>query len=146
MLSGHDDPHTPPGGGENDELSPPASILCPHCAATNAPAADFCVRCGAPLSVIASTDPLRASLLVGFLYREAVHGRPKRIVVLGVWLIFLPGVASLPIAWGNGLTDPNLLAKQAVWSLLSAVIPVLATLNYVRKRREAVPLEDETPA
>ena len=57
MLFGHDDPHVPPNGGEDNEPSVPVSILCPHCAATNPPAADFCARCGAPLSVIASTDP-----------------------------------------------------------------------------------------
>ena len=146
MLSGQDDPHIPPDGGENDEPPASESILCPHCAATNLPRADFCARCGAPLSVIASTDPFRATLSEGFLYRQAVHGRPSRIVVLGVWLIFLPGVASLPVAWGNGVADRDALLRQAVWSLLSAVIPVLATMNYLRKRRVPIPLEDESPA
>ena len=63
-------------------------------------------------------------------------------MVLGVWLIFLPSVASLPIAWGNGVTDPDLLVKHGAWSLASAVIPVLATINYVRKRREMDPSGD----
>ena len=135
MLSGHD-PHVPPAGGEEDsEPTSSASVLCPHCAASNGPAADFCIRCGAPLSVIASTDPLRGTLSEGFLYREAVHGAPKRIVVIGVWLLFLPGLASLPFAWGNGETDPRRLVNQGIWSLLSAVIPTLATVNYFRKRR-----------
>ncbi len=144
MLSGHD-PQGPPDGGDDEEAPAPPSVLCPHCAASNLPLADFCARCGAPLSVMASTDPLRSTLSEGFLYREAVHGAPKRIVVAGVWMIFLPGLASLPFAWGDGETDPQRLATRGLWSLLSAVVPLLATANYLRKRREhaARPLEDD---
>ena len=144
MLSGHD-PHIPPGGEEGDEPSAPESVLCPHCAASNLPAADFCQRCGAPLSVLASTDPLRSTLSEGFLYRAAVHGQPRRIVVVGIWLLFLQGIATLPFALGRGETDPHRLLMPAVWSLLSVVVPVLTTLNYVRKRRAATAPDDEPP-
>ena len=133
MPPGHD-PHLPPEGTE-DDLSAPASVLCPHCAASNGPVADFCVKCGAPLSVIAMTDPLRETLSAGFLYREATGGKPKRIVVVGIWLVFLPGLASLPLAWGGGVNSPQELWTQGLWSLASAIIPVLTTINYVRKRR-----------
>ena len=142
MAPGHDPP-LPPADTEDDP-SEPASVLCPHCAATNDPVADFCTRCGAPLSVIASTDPLRSTLSEGFLYREATGGTPKRIVVAGIWLVFLPGLASLPLAWGNGVTDGRELLTQGLWSLASAIIPVLTTVNYVRKRQAAKAPERET--
>ena len=141
MLSGRD-PDIPPDDTAG-ELDAPMSVLCPHCAASNAPLADFCARCGAPLSVIAMTDPLRETLSAGFLYREATRGAPKRIVVIGIWLIFLPGLAKLPLAWGGGTTDPHELAVQGLWSLASAIIPVLTTMNYVRKRHEATVAEEE---
>ena len=143
MLPGHD-PHRPSDDADDDPPEP-VSVLCPHCAASNLPAADFCARCGAPLSVIASTDPLRSTLSEGFLYREATRGAPKRIVVVGIWLLFLPTLASLPFAWADGVTDPRRLATEGLWSLLSAVIPVLTTINYVRKRHEAHALDDESP-
>ena len=143
MPPGHD-PHLLPEDTEDDP-SAPASVLCPHCAASNDPAADFCARCGAPLSVIASTDPLRSTLSEGFLYREATRGAPKRIVVAGIWLVFLPGLASLPLAWGGGVTNGRELLTQGLWSLASAIIPVLTTVNYVRKRRAANALGEETP-
>ena len=142
MAPGHD-PHLPPAGMEDDP-SEPASVLCPHCAASNDPAADFCTRCGAPLSVIAMTDPLRETLSAGFLYREATGGMPKRIVVAGIWLVFLPGLASLPLAWIGGVTDGRELLTQGLWSLASAIIPVLTTVHYVHKRRAAKAPEEET--
>ena len=138
------DPALPPDDAEDDPAAF-GSVLCPHCAASNLPAADFCARCGAPLSVIASTDPLRSTLSEGFLYREATGGTPKRIVLVGIWLLFLPGLSSLPFAWAGGETDPHRLALPGLWSLLSAVIPVLTTVNYVRKRRAANPLDEEPP-
>ena len=131
-----DDPDYPFGGDAENRLEA-ATILCPHCAATNPDVSDFCARCSAPLSVIAMTDPLRETLSAGFLYREATQGSPRRIVVVGIWLIFLPGLASLPLAWAGGATDQRNLLTQGAWSLASAVIPVLTTLNYLRRRRPA---------
>ena len=89
------------------------------------------------MSVIASTDPLRSTLSEGFLYREATRGTPKRIVVVGIWLLFLPGLASLPLAWVGGVTNLRELLTQGLWSLASAIIPALTTINYLRKRRAA---------
>ena len=63
----------------------------------------------------------------------------------GIWLVFLPGLASLPLAWGGGVTDGRELLTQGLWSLASAVIPMLTTANYVRKRRAANALEEEAP-
>lgn len=152
MFPGADDPHAVPGDAEG-ESDAPESVLCPHCAATNLSAADFCHRCGAPLSVIATTDPLRSTISEGFLYREATQGTPKLIVVVGIWLIFLPGIASLPIAWVNGAAGRTGSEEPGIWaltsgfgSLASLVIPLLTTMNFVRKRRELRTGDDAPPS
>ncbi|HTV39834.1 MAG TPA: zinc ribbon domain-containing protein [Candidatus Sulfotelmatobacter sp.] len=64
--------------------------LCKSCAALNEPDADFCVKCGAPLSAYSTMGPFETIFAAGFIYREAAE-RPRRfIAVLGIWLIFLP--------------------------------------------------------
>ena len=64
--------------------------LCKSCAAPNVPGAHFCVKCGAPLSSYSTMGPFETIFAQGFIYREAAQ-RPRRfIVVLGIWLIFLP--------------------------------------------------------
>lgn len=64
--------------------------LCRSCTIPNETNAHFCVKCGAPLSSYATMGPWETILAQGFIYREAAE-RPRRfIVVLGIWLIFLP--------------------------------------------------------
>lgn len=118
---------------EEDDLG----ILCPNCAASNVPAVDFCARCRAPLSTMATIDPLRSTLAEGFVYRQAVEGTSKPIVVVGIWLIFLPGVVvgliQMTNAPGHGAFD------WFRWGLVSALaVAVLyrTTASFVRKRRE----------
>lgn len=83
---------------QNESDQPPDETegkqLCKSCAALNVPEADFCVKCGAPLSAYATMGPFEAIFAQGFIYREAAE-RPRRfIAVLGIWLIFLPQAIS----------------------------------------------------
>jgi len=65
-------------------------MICPTCHTLNVPGVAFCRRCGGPLGFISTIGPLETAYTEGFAYRQAVQGRPKFIVVLGIWLIFFP--------------------------------------------------------
>ena len=64
--------------------------LCPSCAAVIGPNEIFCPKCSGPASLLSTTDPIQRIQTEGFIYRRAVEGRPKPVVVIGVWLLFFP--------------------------------------------------------
>ena len=66
------------------------SVVCPTCHALNVPDVAFCRRCGAPIGFISTIGPLETAYAEGFALRQAVQGRPKFVVVLGIWLLFFP--------------------------------------------------------
>jgi hypothetical protein len=71
-----------------DSPEPHEEQLCTSCAAPNDPAADFCVKCGAPLSSFSMIAPFERLFAEGFIYRQAA-GRPRSLItVLGVWFLF----------------------------------------------------------
>jgi membrane protein CcdC involved in cytochrome C biogenesis len=71
-----------------DSAEPHEEQLCTSCAARNEPSADFCVKCGAPLSSFSMIAPFERLFAEGFIYRQAAD-RPRNLVtVIGVWFIF----------------------------------------------------------
>ena len=70
-------------------------IVCPHCIEPIGQFDHFCSHCDRPVTTHASTDPLGQVYASGHAYRNATSGRPKLIVVLGIWLIFGPQVLLL---------------------------------------------------
>jgi len=81
-TAAHDSSSEPPPFGE--------TVLCVTCHTLNVPDVAFCRRCGAPIGFISTIGPLETAYAEGFAYRQAVQGRPKLIVVFGIWLIFFP--------------------------------------------------------
>ena len=71
-----------------DALEPHEEQLCTSCAAPNEPTADFCIKCGAPLSSFSMIAPFERMFAEGFIYRQAANRPRSLITVLGVWLIF----------------------------------------------------------
>lgn len=67
---------------------PDEKQLCVSCVAPNEPAANFCAKCGAPLTSYASTGPFEHLFAEGAVYRQAAERPRSWVVVLGVWLIF----------------------------------------------------------
>lgn len=124
--------------GQPDQLPPESGgkQLCKNCAALNEPGADFCAKCGAPLSAYATMGPFEAVFAQGFIYREAAE-RPRRfIAVLGIWLIFLPQALA-----GLGMICSR---EGLYWHLFGGGLIFLAlgiigrtTLNYVAARKHA---------
>jgi ribosomal protein L40E len=62
--------------------------LCLSCLFPNTTSANFCAKCGAPLSSYAATGPFEHLFAEGYVYREAAEKPRSLIVVLGIWLIF----------------------------------------------------------
>ncbi len=56
-----EEPAEPAPGHEEEP-----GLLCANCVASNPPQVDFCRCCGAPLSRMATVDPLKSALSEGF--------------------------------------------------------------------------------
>ena len=66
------------------------TITCISCLAENRRFEAFCHKCGAPVGTTATLAPLQTIQTEGLLLRKALEGRPKLIVLLGVWILHLP--------------------------------------------------------
>src|ERR1043166_2109055 len=74
---------------ESPELMPeiPAdgeSVLCTRCLFPNLPDHYWCKRCGSPIDFGAIVGPVDAARASGFMWRDALQGRPKTFVLLSV--------------------------------------------------------------
>ena len=69
-------------------------IACASCLAQNYESASHCQSCGYQLDSTSTLDPLKTIQAEGFMLRKATEGKPKFIVVLGIWIIFLPFLAA----------------------------------------------------
>lgn len=50
----------------------------------------FCQYCNAALSLTGNPDPLQKISHEGVVYSKAVEGKPKPVVLIGVWILFFP--------------------------------------------------------
>jgi len=86
-------------------------LTCPACQARNDRFAIFCHKCGAPIGTTATLDPIASIHTQGFLIRKALDRRPKPIVLIGTWILFLPaflvgaGFATFAIIYRRGFGD-----------------------------------------
>jgi len=120
----------------------PEQILCPNCLTANAPAAHFCVDCGAPLSALSVIGPWERIQATGFAYRQAVSGPPKKIILLGIWLLFFPGIVTAAFWIGvllpleeNGWGQARNMAILGFVCLVCAGILIRATTHYFKKTK-----------
>ncbi|HUG19018.1 MAG TPA: zinc ribbon domain-containing protein [Planctomycetaceae bacterium] len=72
-------------------------LVCPSCFEPLLPHAHLCSNCGAPVSARAMMDPFASIWGEGYAYRQATKrdARPNRVVLIGIWLIFFPGVLTI---------------------------------------------------
>jgi hypothetical protein len=73
------------------------NILCPTCLQSNNERADFCKKCGAPLSPYTTIDPIKYISTFGWLMKRVQKSRLQKIVLVGVWMIFLPSLVSVVV-------------------------------------------------
>ena len=50
----------------------------------------YCVNCNTPMNLSNSNDPIQRMSAEGYTYRKAAEMKPNVLVLIGVWLIFLP--------------------------------------------------------
>jgi len=121
----------------NNMIQEQEKPLCISCLHPNAEEAHFCEKCGAPLDSYASTAPFEQIFAQGHAFRAATEGRPRLIVVIGIWLIFLPGVLSAIILGPLSVKHSGSWLGAIVFTLfgiLSAALIVLSTRRYIASR------------
>ena len=127
--------------GDPTEFNKESSeILCPSCMSAIDPNETFCPKCGSPIGTLANADPMGSIRAQGFLLGKATEGRPKLIVLIGMWIMFFPaliGCAGLAISIiynraGTGASDFVFFWIGAALSFAFGVILFKVTRNYLK--------------
>ncbi len=119
---------------------PKDGVVCPACAAFVGVNEVFCPACGAPISLLANTDPLQRIYTEGYMYRKAVETKPKLIVVIGIWIMLGPafvgtmiGAISLIVGGiGSGFGGFIFFWILVALALFSFVVLSRVTKNYIK--------------
>ena len=118
-------------------------IICHSCLTPNASFASFCDSCGAPIGTTATLDPIQSINTQGFLFRKALDGRPKPIVLAGLWLMFFPVLlgslyaATHLILNRTGIADFFFFWVFVGLAYVASVILYRVTKNYLTNDRKA---------
>jgi ribosomal protein L40E len=126
----------------------PDPVLCPGCGAQNGTSSRFCRKCGAPLAWQATVDPVASIFAEGYAARQAASKPQSLLVVIGVWLWFLPiglfgviGIITSVVYFVMGLLSLDLfvIAPTPLGLLVSVVFVYISlrmlyktTSNYLR--------------
>lgn len=110
-------------------ISTEDKLVCPHCIAPIGRFDHLCPRCGGPVTAHASIDPIARIHSTGHAYRNAVNN-PKRIVLIGMWLLISPQIPVL--AFALFLTVSNLVAPGHSFQFRGGLLT---------PHRDATPLE-----
>ena len=117
------------------------TVLCLACACENDANSAFCRYCNTWLALANNSDPLPQLVTEGDLYSKAVEGKPKLIVLIGIWVIFLMPLifgavsAFSIIAEGGGSGDTFIFYLFSIAiSFFSFVMIYRVTKNYLKKR------------
>ena len=113
------------------------TINCSSCMALNRVSEAFCEECGAPIGATATLVPTQVIRAEGFMLRKALEGRPRFIVLLGVWILHLPvlvvglGAAIYIIINWRGLSAFVFFWTLIGLSLIAFIILYRITKNYL---------------
>ncbi len=77
---------------ELESLPEDATPVCPHCLEPVSELDHFCPKCLGPITAHASIGPMEQVYSYGRMCQRATSGKPRFVVVLGMWLIFGPMV------------------------------------------------------
>jgi hypothetical protein len=120
--------------------------LCPACLAELTAGCGFCPQCAAPVTPTVAISPFERIFSEGYIYRQAVAAPRKLIVVIGIWLVFLPLFLSggMMLVWDTFSREmPMLYVFGAVFtSIIGGLGLFQVTRNYLRRPRSNV----EAPA
>ncbi len=111
-------------------------ILCNNCRHRNEVAREICEECGSPIGSWTSPSQIDG-VLSGNFHHQAVATPRKFVIVLGVWLVFLPSV--LVALW---LTIVFLSQQSFIMAFMFACIAVWpiavlrrTTKNYIEYKK-----------
>ena len=110
-------------------------LLCTSCLFPNVPGTPFCKRCGAAIDFISTIGPLEHIYAEGHAYRQAVEGRPKPIILVGMWLLFLPSLLGALVIMFSGRHAGFLfffLGGGLAWICVTMLYRV--TKNFIRRQ------------
>ena len=137
--------NTPPDIEDEVELP-----VCLSCLQPNTVEDHFCRKCGAPLDSYAATAPFESIFAQGHVFRGATEGKPRLIVVIGVWLIFLPALMIslldivLPLFHSESVVNGVFSVPIAGFC---ALMIILCTRRYFRSRpNRSVPPTPPAPS
>ena len=110
--------------------------LCPCCLEAVPYRYNLCPYCGAPVSGLAGFMPWEQILAQGYIYRQAVAGPSKPLVLIGIWLIFLPNLVMAAflldlVARGERLGAVD-FCTSAFWVISGMAALYQTTRNYFR--------------
>ncbi|NNE97964.1 MAG: hypothetical protein HKN25_02960 [Pyrinomonadaceae bacterium] len=89
--------------------------------------AAYCINCNTPMNLSSSNDPIERMPAEGYAYRKAAETKPNIVVLIGVWLLFLPtfvfcGLAVVGLIfgfYGGGF-------ENFVWFWVSLIVAVFS--------------------
>ena len=116
-------------------------VVCMSCMTPNDASDKSCRNCRASLFIASSLDPVQTIQNEGALFRKAVSSRPKLIVLVGTWILFVPwiiGTIFLEIqVFANWDGIPSLVFfLLGIASFAAAVIIINAVTRNYRSARE----------
>lgn len=127
----------------NERVSnPPENYqLCPSCGLSVDESQAFCPNCEAPIGSMSSIDPMQSIRAEGFLIQRATERRPKLIVLIGAWILFLPfpmcglfvSVDVILNGSGQGMAGFFFFWGGIALSILGIAILFKVTRNYFRR-------------
>ena len=112
-------------------------IVCTSCLHENDERRDFCEECGLPISTTASFTPIGSILSEGNGYRNAASNPSKPIIIIGIYLIFLPGLLAILAVTPSLIEDKAPLGVFAILGLFGAgsfLMLFKTTKNYVKNK------------
>ena len=65
-------------------------VICASCGFPFDPSEFYCPNCKALTTEVSNLDPMRAIATEGLLLSKATQGKQKPIVLVGIWILFLP--------------------------------------------------------
>jgi hypothetical protein len=120
--------------------SSPEGIVCPTCASLIGTDQYFCPNCNTPLGLLSNSDPLQRIQAEGEVYRKISDAKfkPKPIVLIGTWIIFLPcffvcaGAAiAIALAGGWGFFEFFIFWVMVLLGIFSSIMLYRVTKNYL---------------
>ena len=117
-------------------------MICPACQTVNGEFESLCRNCGSPIGLTSPIDPVSTIQAEGFLFRKALDSPPRTIVLIGIWILFLPmfavGVyaAVYTIMFSRGLSNFVFFWAFVGLSYIAFVILYRVTKKYLFAREK----------